>query len=120
MAAASEAEGLYLAAILNSETTRSLAAQYQARGQWGALHFDKAMFNVPIPKYDERVEVHRRISRAATQAERLSAAIELDAGLYFIRLRGLIREALNKSGIGEEIDALVKQLVKDQAKLAAE
>ena len=47
-----ESEGYYLAAILNSETSRSRVAAMQARGQWGARHFDKVMFNLPIPLFD--------------------------------------------------------------------
>jgi hypothetical protein len=49
---ASEDEARYLAAILNSETARARAAHFQARGQWGARHFDKVMFNLPIPRFD--------------------------------------------------------------------
>ncbi|MBH5386807.1 N-6 DNA methylase [Bradyrhizobium diversitatis] len=48
--ASSEGEGLFLAAILNSETARSRVADLQARGQWGARHFDKVVFNLPIPR----------------------------------------------------------------------
>ncbi len=50
--AANVMEARYLAAILNSETTRGRAAQYQSRGLWGARDFDKVMFNLPIPRFD--------------------------------------------------------------------
>ena len=47
-----ENEALFLVAILNSETARQRVERYQARGQWGARHFDKAMFNLPIPRFE--------------------------------------------------------------------
>ena len=47
-----EDEVRYLAAIFNSNTARVRAAQYQSRGQWGARHFDKVIFNLPIPRFD--------------------------------------------------------------------
>jgi len=39
-----EEEGRYLIAILNSENARKRVAALQARGQWGARHFDKALW----------------------------------------------------------------------------
>ena len=53
----------YLCGILNSETLRSGVEQYQARGQWGARHFDKYVFNLPIPRYDGGDALHRRSCR---------------------------------------------------------
>jgi hypothetical protein len=41
----SDAEAHYLSAVLNSETTRSRIANQQARGQWGARHFDRVMLS---------------------------------------------------------------------------
>ena len=42
-------EARYLCGILNSEALRSPVHQYQAQGQFGARHFDKYVFNLPIP-----------------------------------------------------------------------
>jgi hypothetical protein len=49
-APSSEREGLYLLGILNSEAARERAASLQSRGQWGARHFDKVMFALPIQR----------------------------------------------------------------------
>ena len=57
-------EARYLCGILNSETARSRAASYQARGQWGARHFDKVIFNLPIPRFDAKFELHRDLAEA--------------------------------------------------------
>ena len=45
-------EARYLCGILNSEALRSGVEQYQAQGQWGARHFDKYVFNLPIPRFN--------------------------------------------------------------------
>ncbi len=107
----SEHEAGYLAAILNSETVRSRIAEYQARGQWGARHFDKVMFNLPIPRFDLKARLHLALARAAERAERLAAAVELPEGVKFQRARGLIRTALAEAGIAQEIDTLVARLL---------
>jgi hypothetical protein len=55
---AAEMEGLYLVAILNSETARSRTAGLQSRGQWGARHFDKVVFTLSIPRFDVASSLH--------------------------------------------------------------
>jgi hypothetical protein len=107
----SEAEGRYLTAILNSETARERAEQYQARGQFGARHFDKVMFNLPIPRFDAREKLHLALAEAAARAEKIAAAVELPEGVKFQRARGLIRAALTDAGASQQIDGLVAQLI---------
>jgi transposase len=75
---AAENEALYLAAVLNSETARSRTAALQSRGQWGARDFDKVLFTLPIPRYDNAVSlhtalrpIHALIERHVLAAERL-------------------------------------------------
>ena len=107
----SESEGYYLAAILNSETSRARVATMQARGQWGARHFDKVMFNLPIPRFDPSEALHNELAAAAGEAERIAAAFELPATVKFQRARKLIRGALTESGIAPHIDDLVARLL---------
>ncbi len=111
MTPGNEAEGRYLSVILNSETARSRAADYQARGQWGARHFDKVMFNLPIPRFDPKRQLHLALVRAAERAEEVAAAVELPEGVRFQRARALIRAALAEGGISQEIDRLVVRLL---------
>jgi hypothetical protein len=110
-APASLAEARYLAAILNSETARSRAAAYQARGQWGARHFDKVMFNLPIPRFDAKLKLHRDLAAAAEEAETIAAAVALPEGVKFQRARKMIRNALIQAGVSATIDALVAELL---------
>jgi hypothetical protein len=106
-----ENEALFLTAILNSETARKRVERFQARGQWGARHFDKAMFNLPIPRFDASQSLHNDIVAAAAEAERIAAAFELSETVKFQRARKLIRDALTESGIAPHIDALVARLL---------
>ncbi len=107
----SESEGLYLSALLNSETSRARVAEMQSRGQWGARHFDKVMFNLPIPRFDPSEVLHNELAAAAAEAERIAAAFELPETVKFQRARKLIRDALTESGIAPHIDELVARLL---------
>ena len=110
-AATTEEEAHYVTAILNSETTRQRAESYQARGQWGARHFDKVMFNLPIPRFKEGNRLHNALAEAAREAETIAASVPLPENIKFQRARGLIRAALKDAGIAQRIDALVAQLL---------
>jgi len=107
----SGAEASYLMAILNNETTRSRVANLQARGQFGARHFDKLMFTLPIPRFDTKNELHAALAMASAKAEKIAAAVSLPEGVRFQRARRLIREALAEAGVSQEIDRLVAQLL---------
>ena len=110
----SENEGWYLVAILNSETTRSRIADLQSRGQWGARHFDKVIFTLPITRFDEKVKLHRDIAAAAAQAEKMAAKVTFPEGVKFQRARKLVRDALTEAGIATRIDNLVAKLLDSQ------
>ncbi|MGO9743742.1 MAG: N-6 DNA methylase [Roseiarcus sp.] len=104
-------EGRYLLSILNSETARSRAEAFQARGQWGARHFDKVMFNLPIPRFDAKLALHRELAASAEEAEGVAAAVPLPEGVKFQRARALVRAALADAGLAARIDALVARLL---------
>lgn len=108
---ATELEGYYLCAIINSEISRKRVEIYQARGQWGARHFDKAMFNLPIPRFDEKNKAHIELANAAESAEKLAAMIDFPSGIKFQRARSLVRSILATDGLSSRIDSLVAQLL---------
>ncbi|MBM4432967.1 MAG: hypothetical protein FJ025_03115, partial [Chloroflexi bacterium] len=107
-------EGYYLLSILNSETARSRTEKLQARGQWGARHFDKVMLSLPIPRFEPSNKLHAKLAKAAAHAERIAASVELKEGIHFIKARQLIRAALHDDGIDREIDKLVEELIKEE------
>jgi hypothetical protein len=107
----SSEEAYYLCAIFNSEAARARAEQYQARGQFGARHFDKVMFNLPIPIFDDKKPLHRELADAGAQAETVAANVELKEGEKFQRARKRVRDALAEDGIGGDIEKLVEKLL---------
>jgi hypothetical protein len=106
-----ESEGYYLCSIINSETTRKKIEFYQARGQWGARHFDKAIFNLAIPRFDSKNESHLALAAAGANAEAVAATLNLPEGVRFQRARALVRVALANAGIAKQIDDLVMELL---------
>ncbi len=111
MAPVSETEAFFVSAVINSETARHRAEKFQARGQWGARHFDKVMFNLPIPRFDAADPLHADLASAGAEAEALAAAVPIPEGVRFQRARKLVRGALADAGIAARIDALVARLL---------
>ncbi len=108
---ADDDEALYLAAILNSEAARSRIAGLQSRGQWGARDFDKVIFTLPIPRFDNAASRHADLANTAREAEVAAASVSLPENTRFQRARGLIRGALIEAGIASRIEGLVARLV---------
>ncbi|MEM0900618.1 MAG: hypothetical protein AAGI92_11790 [Pseudomonadota bacterium] len=104
-------EAEFIAAIINSEKTRSLIEHLQSKGQWGARDFDKVMFNLPIPRFNEKNARHRDLAAAAVEAESVAATVALPYNVKFQRARKLVRDALKADGIAETIDTLVARLL---------
>jgi hypothetical protein len=109
-------EGNYLAAILNSETTRARVADLQARGQWGARHFDKVMFTLPIPRFNPKDPLHVDLNQAGSEAEKVAASVAIPDGVHFQTARRRVREALAEAGVARRIDDLVAMLLHVNAK----
>ena len=104
-------ESRFLTAVLTSEVVRDRAAHLQATGQWGARHFDKVMFELPIPEFSATVPLHSALAGAAERAEAVAAAVPPREKEYFTRTRGRIRDALREDGLAQEIDRLVEELL---------
>ena len=103
-------EAAYLCAILNSEALRSGVEQFQAQGQWGARHFDKYVFNLPIPRFDSGNVLHCGIAQAARTAEEIANAIEVKEDEHFTRTRARVRSALAEHGIATQLERLVEEV----------
>ncbi len=109
---AGEEEAYYLCALLNSECVRMQVEQYQAQGQWGARHFDKYVFNLPIPVFDQEVALHGRLAAAGRVAEEVAAGVEVPPGEHFQRARRVLRASLVGHGIAGRTEELVAELLK--------
>jgi hypothetical protein len=108
---ATEQEGHYLTAIFNSETARSRVATLQARGQWGARHFDKVVFTLPIPRFDNTIPLHSQLAEAARKAESFAATVTIPPSVKFQRARKIIRDALVDAEIAPRIEELVASVL---------
>ncbi|MEK7216019.1 MAG: hypothetical protein AAB289_10530, partial [Chloroflexota bacterium] len=108
-------EARYLCGVLNSETLRGRIEKLQARGQWGARHFDKYVFEAPIPLFNPKAALHTELAAAASRAEVVAADVPLKDGEHFVQARGRIREALRADGVAQEIDGLVASLLGTEA-----
>jgi hypothetical protein len=106
-----EPEGLYLCAIINSETSRKRVEHLQSRGQWGARDFDKVLFTLPIPRFAPKDGLHAELAATAREAETVAAAVPVEPGTYFTTARRAIRGALEANGIATRIEGLVAKLL---------
>jgi hypothetical protein len=112
--AASLDEASYLSAILNSEAARRRVEALQAKGQWGARHFDKVMFTLPIPLFDGRESRHAELARLGREAEAIAAAVPLAVDARFQAARSKVRRAISEAGVSSKIDSAVDQLLDTQ------
>ena len=106
----SKDEAAYLCTILNSETTRRAVERIQARGQWGARHFDKVVFTLPIPYFSESDSLHLDLVQAAAQAERVAAKLNLSSRSELIDTPAGSARRWPRTGIAAVIDDLVRRL----------
>jgi N-6 DNA Methylase len=106
-----EAEAYYLLAILNADVLRRRIVAMQSQGWQDPRDFDKLIFELPIPAFDRRDELHSAVAAAARRAEQIAADVPLRQGVDFRVNRTAIREALEASGIAGEIDRLIGRLV---------
>jgi hypothetical protein len=104
-------EGRFLSAILNSDVLLQVIRPLQNRGEHNPRHFDKYVFQAPIPLYNPNDEAHRHLAGLAERAEAVAAAVELPAGVAFQALRRRIRQALDADTVGKEIEVAVADLL---------
>jgi len=103
-------EARYLTAILNSTTLTNAVRPLQARGEHNPRDFDKYVFQLSIPPYEAADAAHQLLVRLAARAETVAAQVDLPMARFEAQRRR-VREALDHSGIGPEIDATVKTLL---------
>jgi SAM-dependent methyltransferase len=104
-------EAHYLLAVINSGFVLAAVASSQSHGQRDPRDFDKLVWTLPIPGYDETIDLHRDLAAAAARAGAVAAAAELPEGAHFTAKRRAIRAALAADGIAREIEILVAALL---------
>lgn len=108
-AVSSVPEGRYLTAILNAPVLTELVEPYQSIGDFGPRHFDKYVWRLPIPSYDSQNPLHQQLADLAVRAEAEAGQVTCSAG--FQKHRRLVREAVAKAGIAEELNQTVTKLI---------
>ncbi|QII03813.1 SAM-dependent DNA methyltransferase (plasmid) [Rhodococcoides fascians A21d2] len=105
--ARNESEAIYLTSVLNAPAITRAVEQYQSRGLFGARHFDKYVWMLPIPRFDSDNPAHQQIVDYGRYAEQISAAVHVPDGTGFQRARKLVREALEAEGVHAALDAAI-------------
>ena len=108
--AASTAEAQYLCAILNSATITELVRPFMSYGK-DERHFDKHIWQLPIPLYDPTDDLHSRLSARGAELEAAIGKLELDPGRHFAAVRRDIRGFIAESEAGRDVEALVEELL---------
>jgi hypothetical protein len=104
-------EGRYLEAVLNSDELTKRVRPLQAKGQHNPRHFDKYVWQVPVPLFDAEDARHRQLADLGEQAAVAVAGMELKSGVRFETLRRTIRQEIAASSFGKEIEVQVAALL---------
>jgi ABC-type Zn2+ transport system substrate-binding protein/surface adhesin len=97
-------------AVLNSPATTEFARPYMSYGK-DERHFDKHIWLLPIPRFDPANGVHKKLAAMAQEAQKLVAGFPVDTELHFAATRRHIREVLEGSAIGNEMNDIVYELL---------
>ena len=127
----SEAEAYYVVAIINSDALAKSAETFMPKGLFGAWHFHKHGWKLPIPRYDADDPLHVQISELGATAEQecrqliaLTDIMTKPAGEAQSRAaRHLLRHTWQpESETAQAIEAAVAELLSHpaQAALAAQ
>jgi len=103
-------EALYLTGVLNSDAILELVRPLQARGEHNPRHFDKYVWQLPIPLYDPASDLHSQIVDASRRAHEAAAALDLP-NKSFQAIRRQVRQRLGELGLTAELDDLVRTLL---------
>lgn len=105
-----EAEADYLCAILNAPITTELARPHMSYGK-DERDIHKAPWELPIPPFEPSNSMHARLAELGAAAERISATFEINPDLHFAATRRHIRQMLEATPEGQEINETVYELI---------
>ena len=123
----SEDEAYYVLAIINSNELAAAAEMFMARGLYGARHFQKHDWKLPIPRYDASDPLHVRLSELGKAAEQACSAIIANSDIptnpagdtQSREARKMLRHDWQpNSATAQAIEAAVAQLLSDPAQAA--
>lgn len=111
-AIASDAEADFLCAVLNAPATTAAVRPLMSYGK-DERHFDKHIWQLQIPKYEDANSTHRRIVEIAKILEQKVAQFEVSDNLHFAATRRHIRELLEETAEAQELNELVSEMLQE-------
>ena len=123
----SEEEAHFLTALLNSDVLTTAAEAFMPRGLYGARHFHKHGWKLPIPRYDAGDRLHVSLSELGKAAEQECRPLIAQSDIMSRpagkarsdAARSLLRhEWQPNSATARAIEASVAQLLSDPAQAA--
>ena len=106
----SEAEALYLCAILNSATLTEQVRPLMSYGK-DERHFDKYVWQLPIPVFSSSESLHEELAAVGRELEQFVGALDLPEDGYFVTLRKQVRSEMRARPEGRELESLVGVLL---------
>lgn len=100
-----EHEAHYLAAVLNAPAINRLIKPLQSRGSFGPRDIHKKVFELPIPRYDDRSDVHSLLAEIGRQCRDRVRTWLAERGLSETRSIGRLR-AKTRSLLDAELKGL--------------
>ena len=120
-------EAYYVLAVINSDALAAAAETFMARGLYGARHFHKHGWKLPIPRYDASDSLHFRLSQLGATAEKECQALIANSDIMSKPAGDAQSRAVRKmlrhewqpnSEVAQDIEAAVAQLLSDPAQAA--
>ena len=71
----------------------------------------KHVWELPVPIFDDANPVHRRLSELGAAAEQITAGFRIEPNLHFAATRRHIRQLIEETPEGREIDEIVYELI---------
>jgi hypothetical protein len=105
-----EAEANYLCAILNAPATTELVRPFMSYGK-DERDIHKAPWELPVPIFDEANPVHAHLSELGALAGQIAATFEINPDLHFSASRRYIRQLIEATPEGQEINEIVYELI---------
>ena len=105
-----EVEANYLCTILNAPVTTELARPFMSYGK-DERDIHKHFWELPIPTFDSENAIHARLAALGAEAEVISADFPIDPNLHFAATRRHMRQHLQATPQGQEINEIVYELI---------
>lgn len=108
-----EDEAHYLCAILNSAPILTHVKPLMSKGLFGLWDFDKNVFAVPFPTYDNENTAHIELAELGKEAEKEAASVDVSDATTFQAARERIRVHLAQVKLTQRIVKAVTALLLD-------